>query len=108
MAKLSVTSEQVKHVGKLAKLEIKDSEVEAFKEHLQKVLDYAQELAEVNTDGIEPLFSPVYENIDIYTKDESYQRKDEIKESLANEAILRNAPEKSQGQFKLNAVIEEE
>ncbi len=108
MSKVKVTAEEVKHVGRLARLNIKDNEVEAFQHHLQKVLDYANELSEVSTDGVDPLFSPVYEYLDFYIKDQNYLRADEIKESLSNDEILRNAPEKSQGQFKLDAVIEEE
>jgi aspartyl-tRNA(Asn)/glutamyl-tRNA(Gln) amidotransferase subunit C len=105
---MKVTAKQVQHVGTLARLKIFDNEVDAYKEHLQKILDYAGELDKVNTDSVEPMFSPVYENIDIYTKSDTYLREDEVKESLSNHEILKNAPAKKNGQFELNAVIEEE
>jgi aspartyl-tRNA(Asn)/glutamyl-tRNA(Gln) amidotransferase subunit C len=107
MDKLKVTKEQVKHVGMLARLEIKDNEVGAFQDHLQKILDYSLELDQVDTSGINPLFSPVYEHLDVYTKT-NYLREDSIKESLTSDEILKNAPQQSQNQFKLEAVIEEE
>ena len=108
MEKIKVSAEQVKHVGTLARLDIESHEIQAYQNHLQKILDYARELNEVKTDGVEPLFSPVYEYLDHYKKEKTYLREDKIQASLENEELLKNAPDKSQGQFRLNAVITEE
>ncbi|MBL7665580.1 MAG: Asp-tRNA(Asn)/Glu-tRNA(Gln) amidotransferase subunit GatC [Bacteriovoracaceae bacterium] len=107
MSEFIVSKETVKHVAKLARLEIAESEVASFQQHMQKILNYVKELDAVDTNGIEPLYSPVYENLDLYYKT-SPLRHDEIQASLEVDALLKNAPQASQGQFKVEAVIEEE
>lgn len=45
---------QVRHIAKLARLEISDAEVEKYVRELSSILDYIEKLKEVNTDGVEP------------------------------------------------------
>lgn len=51
--KLSV--EEVKHIAKLARLELSDQEVEKFAEQLSEILSNADRLDEVDTKGVEPI-----------------------------------------------------
>ena len=46
--------DQVKHIAKLARLGLKDDEIEKFAVQLSSILEYVELLNEVNTDGIEP------------------------------------------------------
>lgn len=52
MAKLS--EEDVRHVAKLAKLELTSSEISKFQKQLLEVLDYMSELDAVQVDSVEP------------------------------------------------------
>ena len=52
MSKL--TTKDVLHVAKLAKIEITGKEVEKYAEQLSKVVDYFSKLSEVDTNNIEP------------------------------------------------------
>lgn len=52
MGKLTI--EEVKHVAKLAKLELTDSEIKKFDDQLSSIVDFVGELSKVDTDGIEP------------------------------------------------------
>lgn len=49
-----LTKEQVRHIAKLARIELKDDEVEKYSTQLSGILDYMNILNEVNTDGVEP------------------------------------------------------
>lgn len=52
MTKLS--SAQVRHIAKLARLNLSNEEVEKFTTELSSILDYIEMLQEVNTEGVEP------------------------------------------------------
>lgn len=51
---MKLTKDQVKHVAKLARLGLSDAEVEKFQSQLSGILDYVEQLNEVNTDGVLP------------------------------------------------------
>lgn len=51
---MKLTKDQVKHVAALARLGIEEKEVEKFQTQLSGILDYVEQLNEVNTDNIEP------------------------------------------------------
>ena len=97
--------EDVLHIGSLARLKIHKNEVNDFKEHMQKVLSYVNELSSVDTEEVEPMFTLVREIPEKFAQ--SLLRKDEIKKSLEVEQILRNAPARKDNQFEVQAVIEE-
>lgn len=46
--------EQVKHIAKLARIGIDDAAAEKFSKQLSSILEYVEQLNEVNTDGVEP------------------------------------------------------
>lgn len=49
-----IKKEEIKHVADLAKLEVNDEEAETYSRELSGVVDYIDQLKEVNTDGVEP------------------------------------------------------
>lgn len=51
---MKLTKDQVRHVAKLARLGLTPQEVEKFQTQLSGILDYVEQLNEVNTDGVEP------------------------------------------------------
>ncbi|MDO3412803.1 Asp-tRNA(Asn)/Glu-tRNA(Gln) amidotransferase subunit GatC [Saccharibacillus sp. CPCC 101409] len=95
---MKITVEQVEHVAKLARLNVGEDEKEMFAEQLSAILQYAEKLNELNTDGIEPTTHvlPLH----------SVTREDEVRESLPIEAVLRNAPDEEDGQFRVPAVLD--
>lgn len=50
----SLSSDQVRHIAKLARLDLSDAEVEKFAKELTSILGYVDMLGEVNTKGVEP------------------------------------------------------
>ena len=51
---MKLTKEQVEHVAQLARLGLSDKEVEKFQTQLSGILDYVEQLNEVDTEGVEP------------------------------------------------------
>lgn len=97
MAKL--TLEEVEHIARLSKLELTDSEKTLYQEQLSNVLEYVDQLAEVNTDGVEPLAN--------VTGLENIYRDDEVEESgISYKDIEKNAPKFKNGSFVVPGVFE--
>ena len=72
----------------LSKLEFNDDEIENFRSDLSEILNYMNELNELDTEGISPLFNVL--DLDDVT------RKDEVRDSLKQEEVLKNAPDKDE------------
>lgn len=51
---MKLTKDQVHHVAKLARLGLSESEVEKFQTQLSNILDYVEQLNEVDTEGVSP------------------------------------------------------
>ncbi len=92
-----LTTEEVKKIALLARIELKDSELEKFQKDLSMVLDYVEELKQVDTEGLE-IVSQV-------TGLQNVQRDDEAVVSEDREDILANAPEIKDGYYKVKAIL---
>ncbi|MEK9132740.1 MAG: Asp-tRNA(Asn)/Glu-tRNA(Gln) amidotransferase subunit GatC [Patescibacteria group bacterium] len=51
---MKLTKDQVKNVARLARLGLTEAEIEKFQTQLSGILDYVEQLNEVNTDGVSP------------------------------------------------------
>jgi len=49
-----LSTEEVKKVAQLARLNLSEEELELYRGQLSSILDYVGQLKEVNTDGVEP------------------------------------------------------
>lgn len=87
----------VEKVAHLARLKFDDSEKEAIKKDLQRMIEFADKLNELNLDGVEPLLH-MSEEVNVL-------REDEIKGSISREDALKNAPEHDGEFFKVPKVI---
>ena len=59
-----ISKEQVRHIAKLARLQLQEEEVTQYQQDLSLILDYFDILKEVDTDNVEPMTHSVYhENI---------------------------------------------
>ena len=95
---MSVNEAQVRHVAKLARLALSDAEIDKMVPELNNILDWVEQLAEVDTDGVEPLTAL----IDIPTR----LRADVVNDGGCRDAILANAPDAQHGFFAVPKVIE--
>jgi aspartyl-tRNA(Asn)/glutamyl-tRNA(Gln) amidotransferase subunit C len=54
-----ITTADVAHVARLARLALSDAELEQYTEQLAAVLDHAADIAAVDTTGVEPTAHPL-------------------------------------------------
>ena len=52
MSKKSITTDEVKHIAKLSKLNIKDSELDYYAEEMNKIIDYFDTLSKIDTSDV--------------------------------------------------------
>lgn len=95
-----ITKEQVEHVAHLARLSFNEQEIEMYTEQLAKIIDFAEQLNELNTEGVEPT-THVLDMSNVL-------REDVVRESLSREEALKNAPDQQNGQVKVPAVLDQE
>lgn len=80
---MALTKDEVKHVAKLARLNLTDEELEKFTTQLESIFEHLDTLAEVNTEGIE-------ETAQVNGL-ENVMRPDIVKKSLDREAFLKTS-----------------
>lgn len=92
----------VKHVAKLANLEVLDKDLEKFEKQLEETVTYVEGLNEVNTKGINPTSQ--------VTGLENITREDSTDSSrmLSQDEALANTKSKQNGLFKVKGVLNEE
>ncbi|CAM9545924.1 unnamed protein product [Bubo scandiacus] len=88
-AQQKVTVEVLDHLEHLALVDFRDSE---GVERLQKAIQFADQLHEVNTDGVEPMDSVLEDRC-------LYLREDDVTEGNCTEELLKNAREKVEEYF---------
>ena len=96
---MSLTPDEVRHIALLARLGISDEDVERFSGQLSSILDYFEELKQVDTDGVPPT---------AYALDlQNVMRADETMPCTDHDDVLANAPVQENGYFRVRAVLEE-
>ena len=95
---MSVNEQQVRHVATLARLALGEAEIARMVPELNNILDWVEQLAEVDTDGVEPLTAV----IDIPER----LRDDVVNDGDIRDKILLNAPDAQHGFFAVPKVIE--
>ena len=93
-----ITIDEVKHVANLARLAITEEEAQKFTNQLDKIIGFAEQLNELDTDNVEPT-SHV---LDI----KNVLREDIAQAGLPVEEVLKNAPEHENGQIRVPSIIE--
>ena len=96
---MSITLDEVKHVARLARLELDEGELVTFQGELNALLGHFQDIQEVEVDGIEPKPHAV-ELRNVWAEDVPG-------ECLSREDALANAPMSKAGVFIVPTIIEE-
>jgi aspartyl-tRNA(Asn)/glutamyl-tRNA(Gln) amidotransferase subunit C len=94
-----LTREQVEHVARLARLALRDEDVERFRTQLSAVLAHIDMLNAVDTSAI----PPTAQVGGLY----NVARTDDPIPSLPVEAVLANAPQREDVYFRVPAVLDE-
>jgi len=97
---MQLSKQEIQHIAKLARLELTDAELEKYGGQLSAVLNYIDQLKEVDVKGVEPT-AQVTGMENVLREDEARDwDKKEIEEALAD------APEREGRFIKVKRVIE--
>ena len=89
--------DEVRKVAKLARLDLNEADLTKMARQLSNILAYVDQLAELNTDGVEPLAHPLpVQNV---------FREDEPRPSLSVDEALANAPSRIGSFFGVPGVM---
>jgi aspartyl-tRNA(Asn)/glutamyl-tRNA(Gln) amidotransferase subunit C len=97
---MKIDADQVRHVAHLARLKLTDEEVERFAGQLSAILDYVEQLNEVDTTDVPPTAHalPIHNVL----------RDDVAQPSLTPDEALANAPQREGDYFALPKVLEQD
>ena len=95
---MSLSADEVRHIAKLARLELADGELAATQAKLNGIFGLIEEMQAVNTDGVEPMSHP----------QELAQRlrDDVVSERDRRDAFQAIAPQTEAGLYLVPKVIE--
>lgn len=96
---VAIDEAQVRHIARLARLNLSADEVRLFAGQLAGILDYVKQLESVNTEGVEPLAHalPIKDVV----------RGDEPDAAFTSETALLNAPQREGHFFKVPPVLDQ-
>jgi aspartyl-tRNA(Asn)/glutamyl-tRNA(Gln) amidotransferase subunit C len=92
-----VTSDQIEHIARLARLRFTREELAGFTSQFNQIVGYIEKLNEADTEGVEPMES-LFEAITVLREDIPGQM-------LPPAEALRNAPKKTEGFFSVPKVL---
>jgi aspartyl-tRNA(Asn)/glutamyl-tRNA(Gln) amidotransferase subunit C len=98
---LKLTETEVRYVANLANLNLTTDEIERMVHDLGSILEHMDRLAEIDTEGVEPMAQVLYE-----TEETATLRPDVERAPLGNQLALANAPAAGSGYFKVPKVID--
>lgn len=96
--KKDISTEEVKHIASLSRIEFSDGECESMRTHLQTVLGYFETLDGVDVSDVPPT-AHILSDVNVL-------RDDVPQPSMANEELLKNAPREEDGAYIVPRVVE--
>lgn len=97
---MSLSDDQVRHVARLARIDLSPEEIGSLGKELSDILAYAEQVGKVAADDVVPTSHP-YPLANVH-------RPDAPRPSLPREAALANAPEEEDDRFRVPRIVGEE
>lgn len=99
MASDRISPDDVRHVARLARLELTDDEVSLFAGQLAAVLDHAADIEALDIGDVPPTAHPVpLRNV---------LRPDKVRPGVDRDEVLEQAPASEDGRFKVPRILDE-
>ena len=95
---MKIDKNTINKIAKLSRIKLEEKEADSLIKDLNSILDWVEQLNEVNTEKIEPL-----SNISL---SKLPQREDIAENKNNSKEILSNAPDKLEGYFAVPKVVE--
>ncbi|NLI93462.1 MAG: Asp-tRNA(Asn)/Glu-tRNA(Gln) amidotransferase subunit GatC [Peptococcaceae bacterium] len=94
---MKISRKEVEHVALLARLKLTEEEMNQYTEQLNSILEHAAMLDQIDTAGV----SPTAHAVQLY----NVLRDDEVKPSMDQEKVLKNAPDAEDGFFRVPRIV---
>jgi aspartyl-tRNA(Asn)/glutamyl-tRNA(Gln) amidotransferase subunit C len=95
---MQIDEKTVRKIARLARLQLTTPEVENMQNSLSQIFTWIEQLNEVDTQGIEPLFNVTLEQMPM--------QEDIVNDGNYVKAVLANAPEVALNMFSVPKVVE--
>lgn len=95
---MSVTKQDVQKVARLARIALPEDQVEPMTDELNNILNWIEQLGEVDVEGVEPMTSVVETSLPM--------REDVVTDGGIQDKVLANAPKSEDGFFVVPKVVE--
>jgi len=95
---MSITNEQLEHLALLSRLEIDDEEKKQFPEQLSEILDFIDQLKDIDTAGVESLHN--------VTGLKTVWREDKVEIWPERDELLASAPNHDENYIKTKSVFD--
>ena len=95
---MKLDTNTINKIAKLARIRLSKDEAKDLVKDMNSILDWVEQLNEVNTESVEPLAN--------ISSSILPQRKDESNDVNSAEEILENSPDKLEGYFAVPKVVE--
>lgn len=93
-----ISQDDVLHLARLSNLQLSNDEVSSLQHDLEHILEYINQLAELDTEGVEPTYQ--------VTDRENIWREDGLTDkTVTTETLLALAPETAGNQIKVPKVL---
>lgn len=89
---MEIDENLIKHVAKVARLDLTEEETKKFVPQLKEILEYFELIGDAETEDTEPSFQPI--------RIRNALREDTIEESLSQEEALSTSEHTKDGYFK--------
>ncbi|WP_142849766.1 Asp-tRNA(Asn)/Glu-tRNA(Gln) amidotransferase subunit GatC [Telmatospirillum sp. J64-1] len=95
---MSLDKATVRTIANLARIEVPDEELDHLAGELSRIVDFVEQLSEVNTDGVAPMTSVAEMTLP--------RRQDVVSDGNCRDGVLANAPDADDGFFCVPKVVE--
>lgn len=102
-----ISKEKVKHIAKLARIELTEEEKEKFTKELSSILGYVEKLAKADTSGAKRI-AQITGLENVMREDETRGKRQETKDKKQEirNKLLKEAPSKKGNYFKVPKILE--
>ena len=95
---MKLDTNTINKIAKLARIKLSEQESKDLLKDMNSILDWVEQLNEVDTDNIEPLANISSSSLP--------KRKDQAEDINSSDEILQNSPDKLEGYFAVPKVVE--
>ncbi len=96
---MRIDRSEVQRIARLARVHLSEGEKELYTKHLNQLLEHVEKLRELDTTEVPPTYHILDSLVNVL-------RPDQVRQGLAHEAALQNAPDPAAGGFRVPRIVE--